>query len=1065
MSEAELDSPDIRTVLPDRPAFPYPGLRPFEMDEWSVFFGRESTVDAIVEHLYEKRMVNVHGRSGEGKSSVVRAGVLPRMVQSHARAGLQFRICIARPGRNPLKNLVAELAKVEPSVAPLDFYSALILGEGAPDAVAKLLGLGPRNCLCLLIDQFEELFRATPGSPTDEASLVARFLTSFQKAPPENFYLILTMRSDYVGDCARFDGLAETVNSVQYLLPRMNFPNMIRAVVEPAWVFNQSVVSEDLAVMLVAEAMRGADELPLVQHALAQLWRAKTRGKPASERVRLDATDFQEHKSLTDFLSEHADEVYNEAAPDPESQRIVAEAFRALSDMTAEGAIIRRRQDFAALADICRASPETLEAALSPFRAKANAFLTPYLPAAVDSYPLDIGHEALIRNWHRLSGGNGQKGWLQREQEDGTTWRVLRAQAARLEKDGQSFLSETAVAEAEQWLATRSPQWTKRYGGGFEQVEALLKKSRQRNDVEKENKKLIETQAKRAKRNARLYFLIPVVSLASLALFCWFWLENFVGERQRGLENILVSVGAEATGKLIASELKALESLRIMYPLYKRMGHKTNDELVRIAHRYAYSHPAYTIDGVAFGLQPGTHSMLAARRGDEKGSRFAAQIIARDFVSSETNGLEATDGLGEIIGIQKNGPPIVASGFGDHTYALTSMPMPDQFSDFLQSGPYLNLFSWNDARAYPKKKVPIAPPQDLHKGPLPLLPFPILNPDGLLLLLPKFPGLNDTTRVGFIPKADLLSEHPTGAHDWHSFGIAPEAARFPVTSATGSQFAILAWNHELGRNKLNHFSICLIDASSGTNTELRFVRHLSAAGNAGWEFASQNSDGAQPVCFLDAAATVDQATTEATDSEAKIRAPADLPGPKQRDELQDFAMLGVGDSYLLVRANAKQFIVLDKDPTAAGGYRSRIIAIPARYQTPPLKPTQRGGFPLLASARARDGGLRIAWLTGGGGAALLKESVQHPGDPDRYRLYSEDITYAQSLSFTAEARYLVAADPSSQEKAVVFDIASLEQADSDSASDLKALRKSVCDRINARAAVAGDPDYGCDDID
>ena len=86
-------------TLPQRP---YPGLRPFEKDEWPIFFGRERMADAIVAQLLEKRVLMVHGDSGCGKSSLVRAAVLPKLEQESARGGICWRTGAAMPREAPL---------------------------------------------------------------------------------------------------------------------------------------------------------------------------------------------------------------------------------------------------------------------------------------------------------------------------------------------------------------------------------------------------------------------------------------------------------------------------------------------------------------------------------------------------------------------------------------------------------------------------------------------------------------------------------------------------------------------------------------------------------------------------------------------------------------------------------------------------------------------------------------------------------------------------------------------------------------------------------------------------
>src|SRR5262249_27342575 len=96
-----LTVPHSTTVTVELPASPYPGLRPFEKSEWPIFFGREAIVDWIIRQLLERHVVTLHGNSGSGKSSLVRAGVLPRLEQEHEGRGLVWHTAAMVPGNDP----------------------------------------------------------------------------------------------------------------------------------------------------------------------------------------------------------------------------------------------------------------------------------------------------------------------------------------------------------------------------------------------------------------------------------------------------------------------------------------------------------------------------------------------------------------------------------------------------------------------------------------------------------------------------------------------------------------------------------------------------------------------------------------------------------------------------------------------------------------------------------------------------------------------------------------------------------------------------------------------------
>ena len=234
-----LSSPDRFDSLfnVELPSAPYPGLRPFEKREWPVFFGREKMIDEVINQLIQKHLVVVHGDSGCGKSSLIRAGVLAQLKQEHARSGVGWRTCTMLPRDAPLWGLAKALAKLDgredDTEHVREIRRRLNLGADAPAALAKMLRQGEDDRICILVDQFEELFAFAKRHGSDEARLFVDVLVSLQRNSPPGLYAILTMRSEFLGVCARYRGLAEAVNKTQYLLSRMERPALLRAIRDP----------------------------------------------------------------------------------------------------------------------------------------------------------------------------------------------------------------------------------------------------------------------------------------------------------------------------------------------------------------------------------------------------------------------------------------------------------------------------------------------------------------------------------------------------------------------------------------------------------------------------------------------------------------------------------------------------------------------------------------------------------------------------------------------------------------------------------------------------------------
>ncbi len=496
------------------PPQPYPGLRPFESSEWSVFLGREAEIETIIDRLDTHRLIVVHGSSGAGKSSLIRAGVFPRLAWATARAGDDWRTAIMRPSGGPLRNLALALATIEERADDKARVRALEMRLREPAAqlaaiVDTLEGTRDRR-VCLLVDQFEEIFAPPAGDNEADTkafiALLAGLLATRRDA--SRLRVIVTMRSEFIGDCARFEGLAEAMNTAQYLLPRMSREALDLAIRRPAELFGGEV-DESLADLLINDVRGNSDELPLIQHGLSRLWQSAQAGISGAPEIGLDA--YARDGPLATMLSAHADTILASVAPDGSREAHIAEAmFRALIDTNAEGQAIRRPRTFGALRAV--AAPEDgdadrLTAIVEAFRVRDAAFLTPLAGTPIgDDTVIDIGHEALIRCWTCIA--DLKTGWLAREFGDGLIWRSLLVQAVSFAGNRENLLSEATTADRDTWLTGRAPAWAERYGGQRTLVDALMAASRRARD--------------RARRFRNIVQVALFAGLTILASLTWF---------------------------------------------------------------------------------------------------------------------------------------------------------------------------------------------------------------------------------------------------------------------------------------------------------------------------------------------------------------------------------------------------------------------------------------------------------------------------------------------------------------------------------------------------------------
>ena len=260
---------------------PFPGLRPFEFEENHLFFGRDGQTDELLSRLRQHRFLAVLGTSGSGKSSLVRAGLLPDIYGGlMATAGSSWHVALFKPGNDPLGNLAQALSEPE-ALATIEDGSTTkpivesTLRRSALGLIEVVRQEKAGGNLLIVADQFEEIFRFQQAStaihPDDEAAAFVRLLLEGARQSTYPIYVVLTMRSDYLGDCARFAGLPEAVNEGLYLIPRMTRDQRREAITGPVAVGGGEIAPR-LVNRLLNDVGDNPDQLPIMQHALMRMW-------------------------------------------------------------------------------------------------------------------------------------------------------------------------------------------------------------------------------------------------------------------------------------------------------------------------------------------------------------------------------------------------------------------------------------------------------------------------------------------------------------------------------------------------------------------------------------------------------------------------------------------------------------------------------------------------------------------------------------------------------------------------------------------------------------------------
>jgi len=483
------------------PENPFVGLRPFKSDEGLLFFGRREQTLELLHQLQQSRFLSIVGSSGCGKSSLIRAGLIPKL-----KAGFlverrdQWRIATTKPGDAPVDNLARALVEAfhdeadSAAVTTLAEDMKMSCTQAVIEFLAKRLKESDANLL-LLIDQFEEVFNFgrygekeiadTEDTRDKDVQLLEKLERERRRDEAADYvsimlglaqtdlpvYVVMTMRSDFLGDCDVFYGLPEAMNSSQYLVPRLIRPQRQEAIENPVRLYRQSI-SQRLLDRVLNDAGEEADQLPIMQHAMMRTWE-KWR---ATDDPDLDLEHYEAAGTMKHALSNDAEEALSGMSE--EELNLTKRLFQTLTDNDPRGRRVRRPTHLLEIQAITGAPREKLLEIISHFVSHGRSFL--HLSQGEADPLVDISHESLIRQWTRL------RDWVTEESRYKDLYLRLVGMANRYYKPEpeDELLRGPGLQLALDWREKRTPNqaWANRYHPALAQALRFLDESKARRD-------------------------------------------------------------------------------------------------------------------------------------------------------------------------------------------------------------------------------------------------------------------------------------------------------------------------------------------------------------------------------------------------------------------------------------------------------------------------------------------------------------------------------------------------------------------------------------------------------
>jgi WD40 repeat protein/class 3 adenylate cyclase len=490
-------------LVPDVPgaivANPYKGLRSFEEADAADYFGREELIEQLVKRLGGTRFLAVVGPSGSGKSSVVRAGLLPAIRRGAIPASERWWITDMFPAARPLDGLEAALLRAVPD-PPASLMDQLERDEhGLHRAILRLLPSDATE-LVLVIDQFEEVFTLV-----EDESVRVHFLGSLENAvrdPRSRLRVVTTLRADFYDRPLLYRGFAELFKSrVEAVIP-LSAEELERAISGPAKRVDVSL-EPGLVAAVLADIAEEPGALPLMQYALTELFERRD-GRTLS----LEA--YREIGGVSGALGRRAEELYAEL--DDGGREAAHQLFLRLVTLGEGTEDTRRRVPRSEVASL-DVDQHAMTAVLDAFGASRQ--LSFDRDAKTGAPTIELAHEAILTAWPRLNR------WIDVAREDLRAQRRVAAAArdwVESNRDRSFLLGGSRLEQAEAWRSGSAIALTPEEGAYLDASRAERDRQQADEEARAAHERDLERRSVRRLRALVAVFAVAAVVAASLTI-------------------------------------------------------------------------------------------------------------------------------------------------------------------------------------------------------------------------------------------------------------------------------------------------------------------------------------------------------------------------------------------------------------------------------------------------------------------------------------------------------------------------------------------------------------------
>jgi tetratricopeptide (TPR) repeat protein len=519
---------DIEDLPPEPGDSPFLGLQYFDEQDANHFFGREKLTARIINRLNQTRFLAIIGASGSGKSSLVRAGVIPVLRRGERledgslppTAGQRWQVRIITPTAHPIESLSAALINKDASLATLTELQSELSNNSNTlrSAIRRSLAQSGQTHLLLVIDQFEEIYSLCRHADERDA-FIANLLSATDPQDQQPVTILLTLRADFYAQLAQNNQLREMISQNQEFIGAMSREELFRAILQPA-ALGKWKVQEGLVEVMLDDVGDEPGALPLLSHALLETWKRR-RGRT------LTVSGYTEGGGVHGAIAQTAEAVFQSRLT-YEQRPIARMIFIRLAEIGENSPDTRRRASFSEL--ISAAVDERMIQLVIDILTDSRLITTNTIPPGNEKV-VEVAHEALIREWPTL------REWLNENRQDLILHRQLTADTndwIKLERDPGLLYRGGRLLQTQNWLSD--------YAGTLSLNEQeFLKESRE--NAEQEAKRT--QQLARARRLQRILTGVSGGAVLSLIVFILFSTGVIYGlrspARMEGIYNVAIA--------------------------------------------------------------------------------------------------------------------------------------------------------------------------------------------------------------------------------------------------------------------------------------------------------------------------------------------------------------------------------------------------------------------------------------------------------------------------------------------------------------------------------------------